>query len=204
MTTRSSSDPAVRLAELEAARDTARQAESDARDEQIRLQRGVPLAREALQSAHATGRGVEAAEKAFTAAQVAADDPALGARAAGLAQRSRAADVAVQQHLAANFTELVEAMKPRAEEVVAAVTERALALRTALDDWSRVSVEVGMLGRTQQWFVPHERIPAAPFDKLRSALDQLGEVPLPLPDITVHPAEQAERDRVAHERVVAA
>jgi hypothetical protein len=201
---KSSTDPVTRLAELERARDTARHAEQEAREQQIRLQRAVPLARERLQSAHATGDGIPAAEKAFTAAQVAADDPALGARAGGLAQRTRAADIAVQQHLAANFSELVETMRPRAEEVVAAVTERALALRSALDEWSRVSVEVGMLGRTQQWFVPHERIPAAPFDKLRSALEQLGEVPLPMPDITVHPAEQAERERVAAESPVAA
>lgn len=203
MTTKSI-NPVSRLTELEAARDTCRLAEEEARDQQIRLQRAVPLARERLQSAHATGDGIPGAEKAFSAAQVAADDPALGARAAGLAQRTRAADVAVQQHLAANFSELVETMRPRAEEVVAAVTERALALRAAIDEWNRVSVEVGVLGRTQQWFVPHQRIPASPFDKLRSALDQLGEVPLPLPDITVHPAEQAERDRVAAESRVAA
>jgi hypothetical protein len=204
MPVKTSSDPVTRLTELERARDVAREAEEKARDAHARRLAAIPAARAALTQAVATGSDVKGAEEAFAAAQRAASDPALSARAEGLAQRTRAADVAVQQHLAANFTELVETMRPRAAEVVAAVTERALALRSALDQWSRVSGEVGMLGRAQQWFIPHERIPADPFDKLRSALDQLGEVPLPLPDITVHPAEQAERDRVAAERQVAA
>lgn len=197
-------NPVTRLTELEAARDTARQAEADARDEHTRRQRAVPEAREALTRAHHAGAGVKAAEEAYEKAQKAAADGALSARVDGLARATRSADIEVLQHLERHFADLVAAYQPRAEAAVVTIAECAAALRDALDEWHRVGVEVGQLGRHLQWFVPHQRIPASPFDKLRAALDQLGEVPLPMPDSTTNPVEEAERLRVADDRVVAA
>lgn len=210
MTVKTSSDPVTRLTELEAARDAARQAENDARDEHARLLRAIPLAREGLTRAHAAGEGVDAATKRFAAAQKAANDPAWGARAEGLAQRTRSADSAVRSHVDANLAVLIEELRPRAEAAVALIKERAADLRAALGEYNQVGAEIGRRSAHVQWFNAYERVPPAPLvGELITSLDacRLDDewlLPVGMPRSTTSPAEQAERERVAAESRVAA
>lgn len=208
MTTKSI-NPLSRLTELEAARDTARQAEDDARDEHMRRQRAVPEAREALTGAVAAGEGVDAATKRFAAAQAAANDPAWSARAAGLAARTRAADAAVGAHTNEHFALLVEELRPRAEAVTALIKERAADLRDALAEYNQIGAEISRRSAHVQWFRAWERTPRASLvDELTTSLDACRFdderlLPVPMPS-TLHPVEEAERLRVAAESQVAA
>lgn len=151
MTTKKSTDPVARLAELERARDVARQAEDAARDEHASRLRGIPVARAALTQTVAAGGDVKAAEEAFAAAQKAAGDPALSARAEGLAQRTRAADAAVRSHINDHLGVLVEELRPRAEAAVA-IKERAADLRDALAEYHAVGGELSRRTAFVQWF----------------------------------------------------
>lgn len=207
---KSSTDPVTRLAELEAARDAARQAEADARDEHASLQRAVPLAREGLTRAHAAGEGVDEATKRFAAAQKAASDPAWGARAEGLAARTRSADTLVRAHIDANLGELIEDLRPRAEAAVALVKERAADLRDALGEYNQIGGEISRRSAHVQWFRAWERTPrAAIVDELTTSLDACrldnpDLLPVPMPRSVESPAEEADRLRVAAESQVAA
>jgi hypothetical protein len=172
----------------------------------MRRQRAVPEAREALTGAIAAGEGVDAATKRFEAAQKAASDPAASARAEGLAQRTRSADVAVRTHVNEHFAVLVEELRPRAEAAVAAIKERAADLRDALAEYHAVGRELSRRTAFIQWFNANERVPRAPLvDELTTKLDacRLDDerlLPVPMLCSTLHPAEEAERLRVAAER----
>ena len=204
MTTKSI-NPLSRLTELEAARDAARQAENDARDEYIHRQRAVPEAREALTGAVAAGEGVDAATKRFEAAQKAASDPAWGARAEGLAARTRSADAAVRAHTDANLAVLVEDLRPRAEAAVALIKERAADLRDALGEYNQIGAEISRRSAHVQWFRAWEQIPPAPLvDELTTSLDacRLDDerlLPVGMPRSTESPAAEAERLAREHE-----
>jgi hypothetical protein len=195
-------DPTARLAELEAARDAARQVEQEARDEHSRRQRAVPEAREALTRAHAEGAGVKAAEEAYEKAQKAAGDGSLSAKLDGLARATRAAEQAAQAHRAAHLADLVEAVRPRAEAAVQAIHDRADALRDALDEYAEVGREIGRVSSGVQWFVLNQRVPWVPqVDKLRASIDpgRLDGIPTPMPTSTESPAAEAERLAREHE-----
>jgi hypothetical protein len=201
---KSSTDPVTRLAELEHERDTCRQAEQDVRDEHARLQRAVPLAREQLTEAVATGGDIKAAEKRFEAAQRAASDPATSARAEGLAQRTRAADVDVQRHKEEHLTALVEAIRPKAEAAVQAIKDRAGDLRDALAEYHQVGGELARATSGIQWFALHRQMPPSPLvDELTGILDPCRfddrRIPLPMPRSTESPAAEAERLAREHE-----
>jgi len=203
MATKTSTDPVTRLGELEAARDTCRLAEEEARDQQIRLQRAVPLAREQLTEAVAAGGDVEAAEKRFEAAQRAASDPATSARAEGLAQRTRAADGDVQRHKEEHLTALVEAIRPKAEAAVQSIKDRAGDLRLALAEYHQVGGELAR-ATSGTWFQLHRQVPPAPLvDQLTGILDPCrfddGGIPVPMPRSTESPAAEAERLAREHE-----
>lgn len=205
MTVKTSSDPVTRLAELERARDVARAAEEQARDEHASLMRAVPVAREQLTESVATGEGVDAATKRFADAQKAASDPAWGARAEGRAARTRAADAAVRVHINEHVASLVEEVRPRAEAAVAAIKERAADLRDALAEYHAVGGEISRRCQHVQWLSVWERTPRAPLvDQLGSLLDAARlddeqQLCVPMPNSTLRPVEEAQRLRLAAE-----
>jgi hypothetical protein len=200
-------DPTARLAELEQARDAARAAERDARDEHARRQHAVPEAREALTRAHAEGAGAKAAEEAYEKAQKAAGDSALTAKLDGLARATRSAEGAAQAHREAHLADLVEAVRPRAESAVQAIHDGADELRAALDEYGEISREIGRVSVGVQWFSLHARVPWSPqVDALRASLDppHLADIPVPMPRGPIeNPGQEQERLQREHDEQVA-
>lgn len=104
----------------------------------------------------------------------------------------------------ANLAELLEGLRPRAEQAVASVIARAEELGRALDEWSYAAAEVDRLGGKVQWFRqgPRRTPSADVLNKLRSALGGLS-VPLPLPVGPIEsPAEEQERLEREHQAEV--